>query len=361
MLSPIQVRNIMRKLLFPIIVGLLLIGGLVGLFSAKWHGELPAHRPVIIDTDMSSDDWMAILYLLKHPDIDIRGIIIDGNGSAHLKAAITNLQKLLALVGYDKTLIIGEGRKYNLLGNKQFPENLRQLSDKLPDMPIKAQAIPQPDIMSARSAYYKLLHNTKQPVTILAIGPLTALANALRQNPKLKQHIHRIVMLGGAIKVSGNIAEFMPESKNTTAEWNFYIDPLAAQIVLQSGIPITLIPLDATNQVPLDETLLKRFKKYPTTPSIAFVTKLLKNDYFNNPNANFYFWDPLAASVLVHPEFVNTQPMALSVETKATRTWGQVHQHPNGNTIDVALSVSAEAFISDFVSMLAKNTKNTDG
>lgn len=348
-----------RQLLLPIIVGLLLITGLVGLLHAKLYGDMETKQSIIIDTDMGSDDWLAILYLLKHANVDIRGFILDGNGTAHLSAAKDNLLRLLTLVNYNKPLIVGEGREYNLIGDKSFPKEFRESVDKPLKLPIKNKNNIR--FMSARAAYKNILEQAKHPITILATGPLSTLANALQQKPKLKQKIQRIVILGGAINAPGNVAEFVPELKNNVAEWNFYVDPLAAQMVLQSGVPITLVPLDVTNQVSLDKSILPKLYARPRTPSIHFMITLLENDYFTDDNeANYYFWDPLTAGVLIHPEIVSTQPMSLAVETKSPQLWGKVSQKPYGHKVDVALAVAADTFINDFIATLAKNPNNTD-
>ena len=87
----------MRKIIFPSIVAILLIAGFTGILSTKFFNNVPTKKIVIIDTDMGSDGWMAILYLLKQPNIDVRGIILDGNGVSFLPVAKENLKRILAL------------------------------------------------------------------------------------------------------------------------------------------------------------------------------------------------------------------------------------------------------------------------
>jgi pyrimidine-specific ribonucleoside hydrolase len=112
-----------------------------------------------------------------------------------------------------------------------------------------------------------------QPVTIVALGPLTNLAEALLAQPALAGRIARIVIMGGAWRVPGNIQALSPKIDNPHAEWNIFCDPYAADVVLRCGAPITLVPLDATDQVPLTDDLVQRLAAGPTTPAGQFVLR----------------------------------------------------------------------------------------
>ena len=100
-----------------------------------------------------------------------------------------------------------------------------------------------------------LLESSDVPVTILAIGPLTNLAALLEHAPAVQEKIQRIYIMGEALRVKGQIIipGFTDHLRNEVADWNSYIDPLASQQLLRSNVPITLLPLDATNKVPLTQ------------------------------------------------------------------------------------------------------------
>ena len=93
-------------------------------------------------------------------------------------------------------------------------------------------------------------------------GPLTNLAEALERQPSIAQSIQEIVIMGGgAIQVPGNLGDGgLFQTNNKTAEWNIFVDPFAARIVFHSHIPIVLVPLDATNKVPIDLAFLREFQ-----------------------------------------------------------------------------------------------------
>ena len=96
------------------------------------------------------------------------------------------------------------------------------------------------------------LKQQNRPVRILALGPLTNLAEALQRSPSVSHAIDEVVIMGGAIRVPGNLGDGgLFKTTNKTAEWNMFVDPLAALIVFRSGIRIRLIALDATNTVPI--------------------------------------------------------------------------------------------------------------
>jgi len=168
---------------------------------------------------------------------------------------------------------------------------------------------------------YKLnqtYQSKKQKVTILATGPLTNIAELVRDHPQAMQWIEQVVIMGGALDVPGNIKGLIPDADNETAEWNIYADPRAAEIVFQSDVPVTLVPLDATNKVPLSAELYERLQS-SKQPAIRFVYESCKEivdifgwDGFLN---EFYFWDLLTMAAL-EPKWVNLEENRLSIDVK---------------------------------------------
>ena len=104
--------------------------------------------------------------------------------------------------------------------------------------------------------------------------------------------------MGGTVSSPGNVGQSGVGIDNNTAEWNFYIDPFAANLVLGSGAPVTLVPLDATNHVPLTSKLYNRLKSERTTPEAAFVFDVLTANAEFIDTGRYYLWDPLAAAML---------------------------------------------------------------
>ncbi len=269
---------------------------------------------VIIDTDAGSDDLIAIAFLLARPDVRIEAITI-ANGLAHVRPGAANVLRLLELAGR-KDVPVYLGRETPLRATAEFPREWRQLSDKLPgvELPATARAA---EAQSAADYLAKRLADPRRRARVLALGPLTNLAEALARAPAAARAIQEIIIMGGALRVSGNLGDGgYFKTDNTTAEWNFFVDPLAAQRVFASGARITLVPLDATNRVPIDAAFLRAFQEQARTSLGRFVAQVLETDR-KFIEENFYFaWDPLAAVALVAPGVLVTRPAALAVRQK---------------------------------------------
>lgn len=202
------------------------------------------HRPVIVDTDLSFDDYVALLYLLQHPAIDVRAITVV-NGVVHVKPGVENARRLLALVGRTDIPVAG-GPDGPLTDRHAFPGRWRTLLDYGPRLllPRTCAIVPGP---SAPELICQQSLAGDDPITLVMLGPLTNLARALRSDPSLASRIEMVYVSGGAIDVPGTIHANVPSNPNRVAEWNIYLDVGAADLVFRAGIPITLVPLDVTH------------------------------------------------------------------------------------------------------------------
>ena len=121
--------------------------------------------------------------------------------------------------------------------------------------------------------------------------------------------------MGGAVHVPGNLGDGgYFKTDNKAAEWNFFIDPAAARIVFASGWKLTLVPLDATNQVPIDLAFLRELQAAARTPLGRFVGQVLETDRKYIEQNIYYAWDPLAAVALVDRAVVRTRAYAIAVQ-----------------------------------------------
>jgi inosine-uridine nucleoside N-ribohydrolase len=297
--------------------------------------------PLIIDTDAGSDDLMAISFLMAHPSVRIEAITI-ANGLAHVDAGARNLARLAELGGRKDTLVFA-GRSTPLQGNAEFPAEWRKISDDLPGVTLPAASRP-PQNRGAADYLVDRLRDSRHPVRILALGPLTNLAEALKRDPSIAGSIQEIVIMGGAVRVPGNLADggFL-KTENKTAEWNIYVDPLAAGIVFRSGIPIRLIPLDATNKVPIHVDFLRDFRSEAKSPLAKVVVQILEADKKSIEDGYFFAWDPLAAVALLHPAVVKTSRLHLDVLQDPPQE-GRTAQTPGRPNAAVAMDADAAAF-----------------
>jgi pyrimidine-specific ribonucleoside hydrolase len=304
--------------------------------------------PLIIDTDVGVDDLMAIAFLLASPDVPIEAITI-GTGLAHTGAGADNVLRLLALAGRDD-IPVYVGRSTPLAGDRAFPDEWRALSDELPGVHLPnarraAETRPAADFLADR------LSSVQRPVAVLALGGLTNVAEAIGRSANGAAAVQRLVIMGGAVHVAGNLHE-AGENENVTAEWNFHIDAEAARRVFASGLPIRLIPLDATDQVPLDRSYIDELQRARDAPLAGFVTQLLGIVAPFMDVGNYYAWDPLAAVTLVDSSLVRAQPMSISIHVQPPED-GRSAAVPDGApNADVAIEADARRFREIFVRTL---------
>ncbi|MAQ99764.1 MAG: nucleoside hydrolase [Oceanospirillaceae bacterium] len=283
--------------------------------------------PVIFDTDMAIDDWAALLYLAHHPQADLIGVTVSSSGESHCLPGLNNIQKLLALSPQDHEVGIACGPDYPLQGYFVFPEAWRTDSDTLSGVPLPdAGPVITENPLPAEDLIHQLIQSATEKVTLIATGPLTNIALWLEKYPQDKPRIADLVIMGGAVDAPGNIIVplFTKGHPNTSAEWNIFIDPLAADEVMKSGLPITLVGLDVTNSVRVTTERAADFKAHVVTPAARFWDAVLdKNDWFIESN-EYYFWDTLAVIIAMHPEFCRGDELGLRVDYAVTDTpWMQ--------------------------------------
>lgn len=265
--------------------------------------------PIIIDTDCGRDDMMAIAFLLARRDVRIEAVTVD-NGLAHVQAGALNVLRLLDLGGRGDVPVY-VGRATPMRGSRAFPEPWRKASDALIPGPLphhKPQSQPATDYIVNR------LSDPARPVRILALGPLTNFGEALRRKPNLLRGVELAIM-GGAVRVPGNLGDGgVFQTKNTSAEWNLFVDPLAAQMVFDSGARISLVPLDATDRVPLDAGFVRELESEGRTPLGEFVSGMLRRECKLLEGGTCFAWDALAAVALVNPAALPWTPLSLQVK-----------------------------------------------
>jgi pyrimidine-specific ribonucleoside hydrolase len=267
---------------------------------------------VIVDTDAGSDDLMAIAYLLAGRSVHIEAITV-ANGLAHVEAGTRNLARLLELAGHPEIPVF-TGRPLPLRGKNEFPPDWRKTADDLPGVSLPLSPA-KPERRKAADYLLERLKSQDHPVRILALGPLTNIAEVLERDPSVTGNIEELVIMGGAMHVRGNLNDGgVFQTDNKTAEWNMYVDPYAARVVFDSGAKTRLVPLDATNTVPVGAPFLKDIESRASTSLGLFVAKVLETDTKLIGQGLFYAWDPLAAVALVHPAILRT--VAVHVEVR---------------------------------------------
>jgi len=306
--------------------------------------------PVIIDTDCGHDDLTAIAFLLARRDVRIEAVTI-ANGLAHVQAGAANVLRLLALGGQSNVPVF-VGRKTPLRGHAAFPDPWRRKSDALLSgikVPTAGRA---PRKQSAADYLAGRLRDHSRPVRILALGPLTNFGKALEREPEMLRGVEMVIM-GGAVHVPGNLGDGGTfKTSNTTAEWNIFVDPLAAKRVFDSGARIYLIPLDATNHVPIDAAFLRELQRKARTPLGEFVAAIMEPDRKLMEQGAYYAWDAVAGVALLEAAVVQTRPMAIEVEQDPPEVGRTKEVTGYPANARVALGANATAFRKIFTAAL---------
>lgn len=340
---------LIRKILF-------FLGVCFSLTQVEGKVSVDLSHPVnlIVDTDASIDDMMAILYLLKTPRIDLNAIVTTGTGVSHIEHGGTNLSNLLELAGRPN-VPIAYGSRHSLSPIGGYPSDWRKEADTVGGIKLPYNSV-QPVRDRGIDYLTNLIMRNPTKTTILCLGPLTNIAMALEKTPELKDHIERIYILGGAILTSGNLVGRPQGFRNQVAEYNIIIDAKAADQVFSSEIPITLTPLDAAEHVPITKEFFEQLSENRKTPSANFVYEVIK-PYTNLSNlTRSYFWDPLAAVLVAYPEVATYRDLKLTVNLKKGPEYGRVMMTKVGTNVQVATNIDAKAFYTIFLETLNRKT-----
>ena len=297
---------------------------------------------IIVDTDAGPDDLLALGYLLVHPEIQVEAITIS-YGLAHAERGAINIARIVSAFAKGH-IPVYVGHPKPSTGNTEYPKVWRNLSNELPGVHLPEAYIP-PEEEHAVSFLQRRLSRSSRPVRVLALGALTNLTTLNRASAPALQEL---VIMGGAINVPGNVrdsGEFV--SPTQKAEWNFFADPEAATKVCSSDLPITLIPLDATNQVPVKIPFIDQFAKMARCPIGRMTAQVLETVRPYVEQEIYYAWDPLAAVYLVHPEVVKLSQFPVSVQHSGSDA-GTSHKSSSGSDFFVAMEADVELFVKYF-------------
>jgi pyrimidine-specific ribonucleoside hydrolase len=307
-------------------------------------------RPVIIDTDLSFDDYVALLFLLRHPDVDVRAITVV-NGVVHVKPGIENVRRLLSHMGHTTVPFAG-GLEGPLMGQHAFPAYWRFLLDYAPRFVVSGQSSSIPSEPSAAELICQQASASKVPATFIALGPLTNLALALRADPSLATRLDRVCISGGALRADGPIRKDVHSYPNGFAEWNLYIDPHAADVVFNSGVRLDLVPLDVTHtsgSQPLlfGRDFVRRLSDLARGRTAKTMVRILRLWQFVNPRLQAIpVWDAVVAAIAVDATIGRDWRnlairVALEPEDRAGQTIIDEDEQPNAR---VCLAGSQVAF-----------------
>lgn len=341
--------------------------------------QLNSATQVLIDTDADFDDYLAMLYLLKHPAIQVTGITVTGTGDVHLTPGVRNVSNMLTLLNDPLALKIpvARGAKAPMIYSNTFPGSDRTAANEHYNAKFPATN-PTPPIDCAHTFLRDYFINSTMPTTVLCIGGGSnygRLFESAKNDPELraalKKNLTKIVMMGGNLLpqftppgfdgAQGNIQATMqptPYYTNQVAEWNIFVDVRGAQEIFSSEIPITLVALNATQQVPITADFVEKIKRINNPVTNFLYTVLTSSTIKDGIGKYLDFWDPLAACVLTTPSLVTTQTLSLRIEQELNEEDDHsgmiIVDESAGCPIDVALSADAEAVYSTYLEIIAR-------
>lgn len=262
-------------------------------------------RRIILDTDPGIDDALAILLALASPEVELAAVSVTG-GNCPLDEGVRNARNLLALAGRPD-IPVCPGVALPLIRPPFTAPETHGCGGlgyaRLADAPAPAQA------EHGVAMIVREIMARPGEVTLVAVAPLTNLALAVRTEPRVAQAVREVIIMGGALRADGNTTSL--------AEFNFYVDPHAAHIVLHSGMPITLLPWDITRDVLLTQADVERLLRIssPLTRFVADATRF----YLDAHLASFDMSgcainDPVALALACDPSLARTAPMYVGVE-----------------------------------------------
>lgn len=294
--------------------------------------------PIIVDDDGSPDGTIALLFFLSNARFDVQAVTIS-QGEAHPAVFAKHILKLLAGLGR-ADIPVGAGSEIPLEGTNAFPDQWRQASDQfwsieLPPVQVDAEPTPAVDLI------VDTIRNSPQPVMIFVSGSHTNLAGALRLDPGIAKKIRDIYIMGGSIYVPGNIHNDWPALDNEVAEWNIWVDPVAAAEVFSAGLPLHLVPLDGTRRVMWNPTDLTIWQAH-TSPEGSLAASILQWMLTSWSEKSVYIWDLVTAAQATNPALCQEVSLAIDIITTPGNEQGRTVVGEGAPNTGVCLKPDAE-------------------
>ena len=316
---------------------------------------------ILIDTDPGVDDALAILYAMRSPELHIEAMTtVCGNVS--VTQGTQNLLTILGVLDPDEFPLIAQGEAQPLVkplvtaAHVHGDDGLGNISQlqNVDGSPLYPPANTSISSTSGVDLILETVARYPDELSLVALGPLTNIAKAIRKDAAKMQRLQKIIVMGGAFEEYGNVT--------TTAEFNIFVDPHAAHEVFHFDVPIHIVPLDATHQIILTgERLHAETDKRPDRISqfLKDATQSCMEFYRQHVGFwGFHIHDALPIGMLTHPDYFESVPAHVQVETEGTLTSGMTvaylrheRQHPNPNA-QVCIKVAAAAFLDCFFERL---------
>lgn len=311
-------------------------------------------QKLILDLDTGVDDALAISYALGSPEVDLIGIT-GTYGNVLLDQGVRNALAITDLMGHPEVKVYkglphsSTKDSFEVLPVSAFIHGENGIGDAvIPDSTREPESEPAVDfIIDAVKTYGKEL-------TYVPTGPMTNIAAALKKAPEIKDEIGKIVLMGGALTVCGNV--------DAWEEANISQDPDAANELFRSGAPVTMVGLDVTLQTLLTYKETARWRNLGT-PAGTFLADMtdfyIKAYETTSPHlGGCGLHDPLAVGVAVDPTLVTCLPINMQVETEGPTRGRTIGDNTRLNdphkTMQVAVGVDVPRFLDEFMTRITR-------
>jgi purine nucleosidase len=303
-----------------------------------------AAKKIIFDTDPGTDDALALMLALNSPELDVRAItVVPGNVTA--SQGLENALRMVSLANRCD-IPIAAGAQHPLfqkLVTAEFWHGKNGLANvELPPSKCKVDSHFGPDLI------IQMVRASPHEITLVPVGPLTNIALAALKDPSIVPLVKEVIIMGGSIS-GGNV--------NASAEANIYNDPEAAQIVFQSGWPLTMVGLDVGDKTLFSKKYLDQLSQThgPINDFIYAVGKYLidLSAQFGSPGTPMY--DPLAVGVAIDATLVKSPEMHVDVETRGDFTRGETVANRRGAVERNVLH--GDHYVIEAVDKIAPNAK----
>ena len=276
----------------------------------------------VIDVDTGTDDAIALIMAVNSPELEIAGVTTVG-GNASLTDTTRNTLRLMSFLGR-ADIPVSRGANKPLEGRFNFAYHYHGaggLTTTLPETESRPVETDAPEFMRDLASDGDL--------TIIALGPLTNVANALSRYPEMRDGVNRIYVMGGAVEVAGNITP--------SAEFNIHEDPRAANVVLGSDIPVTLVGLDVGNAVSFDRAGTDWQSGESDGEELA--ARIIRGWFRIHPDRSRYvLCDPLTVATAIAPDVFEYRQGAVSVDEDGESVGKTRATYGDGN-VSIALGV----------------------
>jgi purine nucleosidase len=310
-------------------------------------------KKIMIDCDVGVDDALALMLAFRSPELEVKAVTAV-SGNVPLETGFANIQKVLSLLRPQQRPWIARGADRPLRGEPVYAYSVHG-QDGLGGAKIGRSEEEWWQIFPGGAD--ELIRETARrypgETTLIAIAPLTNLALGLQKDPQGMRQLKEVVIMGGAVRTKGNATPY--------AEFNIFVDPLAAEIVFASGLPITLVPLDVTHQVYLSSRIMED-RVRPTHNSFSkFVIEAIGYESAGSQlragSQVFHLHDPLAVGVAIDPNLVSRERLSITVETQPGEFSGRTlevaaEKFSDRQKMEVCLGVNSEEFLELFLSRL---------